>query len=98
MKSEHEPLDRLFKSAAAAEKPLAGAAVFALEARVMGAWRGANREEAGEFILLAWCRRATIGACMLALASLAWSYHQQARVPGAEMAIADSAMTMGVEP
>jgi len=96
MKSHDDELNRLFKAAAAAPKPSPGAARFALEARVMGAWRAAAAADNGEF-LVAWFRRAAIGATVLAVASLAWTYHAPSHRAGGEGAVADSAMGMGVE-
>jgi len=95
-----KPLDgqlaRLLKAAAAPVKP-PGAAVFALEARVLGAWRSRAQSDNGEFFV-AWFRRAALCGCALALASLAWNYHARARHAGAESVIAASALGMGVEP
>jgi hypothetical protein len=90
-------LDRLLKSAAAAPAARPGAAVFALETRVMANWRGLTQND-GEDFLIVWFRRAATFGCMLALASLAWSFHARPSQTGAELAIANSAMNMGVEP
>lgn len=95
MKPVDKQLDRLLKAAAAAPRPVSGAA-FVLESRVLGAWRALKPEDDGKF-LVAWFRRAAIGACVLAVASLAWNHYQQTGVGGV-MAVADSAMSMGVEP
>jgi hypothetical protein len=96
MKPVDEQLDRLMKSAAQAPRPEAGEASFALESRVLAHWRASLRSEVGEFYVL-WFRRATIGAGLLAVASLAWNYHSFTPRSSAEM-VADSAMSMGVEP
>ena len=96
MKQADKELDRLLKAAAAAPNAPPSAAVFALEARVLGNWRGMARQESGEF-LVAWFRRAAICAVILALASLAWDFGSPHR-QSVEMRIADSAMGMGVEP
>jgi hypothetical protein len=96
MKPLDDQLNRLLKSASAAPRPTPGEAPFALEARVLGHWRGLARGDSGDF-LVAWFRRAAICGCTLALASLAWTYHQSAGPMGGEMATADSAMNMGVE-
>jgi hypothetical protein len=95
MKHQDDQLNRLFKAAAAAN-PTPGAAVFALEARVMGDWRGMARTDSGEF-LVAWFRRAAICGVVLAMATVLWN-HERPNRSGAEVAIADSAMGMGVEP
>ena len=95
MKPVDEKLDRLLKAAAAAPRPLSGAA-FVLEARVLAGWRALQPEEDGQF-LVAWFRRAALCGCLLAVASLAWNYHERTNLGGA-FAVADSAMHMGVEP
>jgi len=96
MKPVDRQFDRLLKSAASAPQPSPTAAVFALEARVLGQWRGMAWAESGEFVE-AWFRRAAMCGCLLALASVAWSYHARTQPTGAEQAIARSALEMGVE-
>jgi hypothetical protein len=97
MKPLDDQLNRLLKSASAAPpRPAPGEAPFPLEARVLGEWRGLARGDSGEFLVV-WFRRAAICGCTLALASLAWTYHESASPASGEMAIADSAMNMGVE-
>lgn len=88
-------LDRLLKAAARAPRPVAGA-VFGLETRVLAHWRAALRNEGGEF-LVTWFRRATICAVILAVASVAWNYHDAGGRSSAEL-VADSAMGIGMEP
>jgi hypothetical protein len=99
MNPGNDPLDRLLKSAARAPRPETGAARFALEARVLGAWRATAQTDNSDF-LLAWLRRAAICACVLALASLAWNFSVLAgnRTGGDELAVADATMRTGVEP
>lgn len=100
MKRIDDQLDRLFKSAARAAKPAPKEASFALETRVMGQWRSSLRAENGDFLVV-WFRRATIGACLLAAASLAWNYHDLTsgtKGIGDELAIADSSMKTGLNP
>jgi hypothetical protein len=97
MKPVDNQLNRLLKSAAAVPTPAPGAPEFAVEARVMGAWRGTERADNGEF-MLAWFRRAAICGCLLAIATLAWDFQGRTNHGGAELTIADSAMGMGVEP
>jgi hypothetical protein len=94
MKPVDEQLDRLLKSAARVPRP-APAAVFAVEARVLGQWR-ASLLAGGDEVLLLCFRRAAIFAGVLAIASLAWNYHNFTLPSSAEM-VADSAMRMGVE-
>ncbi|HWF19236.1 MAG TPA: hypothetical protein VG754_08210 [Verrucomicrobiae bacterium] len=97
MNPEDEKLNRLLKSAAAAPRPPSGAAAFVLEARVLAHWRASQADDDGAF-LVAWFRRAAICGCVLAVASLAWTQVQRTDVGGGAMAVADSAMQMGVEP
>jgi hypothetical protein len=92
-----DQLRRLLQSAAAAPKPPSSAALFALESRVLGQWRASLREDAGEFFV-AWLRRAAIFGCVLAMASVVWTFHARDNSRGGVMAVADSAMSMGVEP
>jgi len=97
MKPVEDQLNRLLKAAAATPKPASGAAAFTLEARVLARWRAARAGDDGEF-LVGWFRRAAIAGCVLAVASLAWNLHGRTDLGGGVMAVADSAMTMGVEP
>jgi hypothetical protein len=97
MKPQDDQLNRLLKAAAAAPRAETGAPGFALESRVLGAWRGLAQTDSAEF-LIAWIGRAAICGCMLALATIAWSYHERPSRKGAEMAVAESALNMGVEP
>jgi hypothetical protein len=94
-----EPLARLLRAAAGAPRSAADTGSFALEARVMAAWRGARRGGTGETYVV-WLRRATICACLLALMSLVWNYGGLAGPgpAGDELAVADAAMRVGVEP
>ena len=96
MKSQDNELNRLLKAAASAPRPNPGAARFTLEARVLGAWRASGAADNGEF-LVSWFRRAAICGAVLAVASLAWTYHAPENRAGGEGAVADSAMGMGVE-
>ena len=100
MKRIDGQLDRLFKAAAQAPKPAREEAGFALETRVMGQWRSSLRVENGDFFVT-WFRRATIAACLLAVASLAWNYHgltTEEKGISDELAIADSSMQAGLAP
>jgi hypothetical protein len=97
MKSSNDPLDRLLRSAAAAPGRAPGEAPFPLEARVLASWRAQASDNTADF-LVPWFRRAALCSCVLALASLAFTYHGRVNSSGGEMAVADSAMNMGVEP
>jgi hypothetical protein len=89
-------LNRLLQAAARAPKPAPGEPSFALETRVMRDWRAGPAPETGE-VLVAWFRRMAIGACVLALASVAWNYQSLAGGGGDdELSIADSAISMGL--
>ena len=96
MKRPDEQLNRLFKAAAAASNPEPGAARFAVEARVLGGWRTQATGESPQY-LLAWFRRAAMCGCAIALLTVVWNLQHPNR-SGGEMAVADSAMGMGVEP
>jgi hypothetical protein len=96
MKPVDERLNRLMKSASQAPRPAASGGVFGLETRVLAHWRAALRTEAGDSFVT-WFRRAAICAGILAMASLAWNYHSVSNRSSVEM-VADSAMSMGVEP
>ncbi|HEX3799184.1 MAG TPA: hypothetical protein VH413_10825 [Verrucomicrobiae bacterium] len=96
MKQPDEPLNRLFKAAAAASTPAPGAARFAVEARVLGAWRGLAQNDGAQY-LVAWFRRAALCGFAIALLTVAWNLQHPNR-SGAELAVAESAMGMGVEP
>jgi hypothetical protein len=97
MNSIDDLLNRLFKAASRAPKAGPEAASFALETRVMADWRASLRGDTGDFLVL-WLRRATIGACVLAVASLAWNYQQLTNSGGDELSMAESTMRMGVDP
>ena len=96
MKPVDEQLDRLMKAGARAPRSASSGAIFGLETRVLARWRASLRNENGEFFVL-WFRRAAICASILALASLAWNYHNFNQRSSAEL-VADSAMSMGIEP
>ena len=93
-----DKLNRLLKSAAAAPKAPSGAAAFVLEARVLARWRAARANDDDGAFLVVWFRRAAIFGCVLAVASLAWMHEGRPDTGGGIMAVADSAMQMGVEP
>jgi hypothetical protein len=97
MNPSEDQLDRLLKAASRAPRPETRAAMFALETRVIGGWRGSSRADSGE-LLVALCRRAAVFACCLALASLAWNYLEVKGQAGDELAAAESSMRIGVNP
>ena len=94
-----DPLERLLRAAARAPRGAADTTSFAVEARVMAAWRGTRRAGSGDTYLV-WLRRATICACVLALMTLAFNYREFTGPgkSGDELAVADAAMRVGVEP
>jgi hypothetical protein len=90
-----EQLNRLMKAAKrsaadAREKPWS-----AQRARFLAGWRDRARGETGDF-WVAWFRLAAIGACVLALASLAWNRHELTFGVGDELSLADAAVRTGV--
>ena len=74
MKPQNNSLERLFKSAAHACRPLPTEAPFALEARVLAQWRRQSPEADELFGLLPLFRRGLTLACLIAVASMAFSY------------------------
>ena len=96
MKHVDEQLNRLMKAAAQAPRPVASGPGFGLETRVLAQWRASLSAESGDFFVM-FLRRAAISAGILAIASLAWNFHNFDRPSSAEL-VADSAMSMEVEP
>lgn len=96
MKPVDEQLNRLMKAAAQAPKPLPSGAAFGLETRVLAHWRSSLQTESGDFLVM-WFRRAALCAGILAVASLAWNHHNLGPRSSVEL-VADSDMSMGVEP
>ncbi len=96
MKPVDEQIDRLLKAASRAPKAAAGDPPFGMETRVLAHWRASLGTDAADFLVI-WFRRATICAGILAILSLAWNYHNISEHSSAEL-VADSAMSMGVEP
>ncbi|HEX4644477.1 MAG TPA: hypothetical protein VH598_02600 [Verrucomicrobiae bacterium] len=90
-----DQLQRLFKAAAQTERSGLESAPFVIETRVIAGWRAGLAAE-GRDLLLAWCRRATVCACLLMLLSLAWNYRQTTTGQNDELAQADSAMRMAL--
>lgn len=96
MKPVDEQLDRLLKAASHASKAAPGDPPFGMETRVLARWRASLRTDSGDFLVM-WFRRVTICGAILAVVSLAWNYHNFNQRSSAEL-VADSAMSMGVEP
>jgi hypothetical protein len=96
MKPVDEQLNRLMKAAAQVSKPASSGVMFGLETRVLAHWRNSLQAESGEFLVM-WFRRAAVCAGILAVASLAWNYHNLGPRSSVEI-VADSDMSMGVEP
>ena len=74
MKPHDNSLERLFKSAARASRPLPSKAPFAVEARVLAQWRRQSPEADELFSLLPLFRRGLTLACLIAVASMAFTY------------------------
>ena len=95
-------LNRLFKAAAQAPATRRGAGKFR-DGGARDGRAGAPRcaAENGDMLFVMWFRRATIGACLLALVSLALNYHELTNSEKGisdELALADSAMQKGLNP
>jgi hypothetical protein len=79
MKPNHTPLERLFKSAAQAPRPLPAEAPFAVEARVLASFRHGSPAGEDAFGYLPLFRRGLALACLVAIAAIAVSYVGQRR-------------------
>jgi hypothetical protein len=90
-----EQLNRLMKAAKRSAVAAREAPVSPQRARLMAGWRARAPSETGEF-WVAWFRFAAIGACVLALASLAWNRHELTFGVGDELSLADAAVRTGV--
>ena len=99
MSRNDQALERLFKSAARAARPLPQEAPFTLEAKVLAQWR-ASASGAGDLAqsLLPLLRRAALCACLLMLLSIAFSYRAFNGGEDEEVAIANSAVDLTALP
>jgi hypothetical protein len=91
MKENRDPLDRLLQSAARAPRPVPSGPSFALESRVMAAWRSASSPDEGAW-LVCWLRRATALACLVVLLSGAWNYREDSLSTTDVVTLTDSAL------
>jgi hypothetical protein len=91
MKANRDPLDRLLESAARAPRPVPSEPSFALESRVMAAWRAASSTDEGAW-LVRWLRRATALACLVVLVSGAWNYREASQATTDVVALTDTAL------
>jgi hypothetical protein len=101
MNQTKHQLDRLLKAAARAPQGEVAPASFALETRVMAAWRSTG-STGDTMMLISWFRRAVACACLVMLASLAWGYSvsnspaDTASSGNEPIAIADTALTVAL--
>jgi hypothetical protein len=91
MKENRDPLVRLLQSAARAPRTAPPEPSFALESRVMAAWRSASSSDEGAW-LVCWLRRATALACVAVLLSGAWNYRESSQSTTDVVALTDTAL------
>jgi hypothetical protein len=88
-------LDRLFRAAARRSEPLPTEAPFALEARLLAAWRaGLEKDEDYSPALLALIRGAITCACVIIVISAALTFHAWTEAPPNELFMVDSAIQL----
>ncbi|MDB6122608.1 MAG: hypothetical protein JWQ71_1601 [Pedosphaera sp.] len=101
MNETNHQLDRLLKAAARAPQGEVAPASFAMETRVMAAWR-VGRSGEDVMALISWFRRAVACGCLVMVVSLAWGYSisssqtDTANNSNEPISIADSALTMAL--
>jgi hypothetical protein len=102
MNETNHQLDRLLKAAARAPQGEVAPASFAMETRVMAAWR-AGRSGEDVMALISWFRRAVACGCLVMIVSLAWGYNSisssqadMASNSNEPISIADSALTVAL--
>ena len=95
MNSIDRQLEQLLHAAARAPKTPPGDAPFALQAKLLAQWRSAGTG-AGDLgqLLLPLLRRAAICACLLMLASIAFSYRAIVSGEDDEVLIANAAVDL----
>ena len=70
-----DPLDRLFRAAARAQRAIPAEAPVAVEQRVLASWRRGDRARAEWLDFLPLFRRGLAFACAVFIVAVAWSYH-----------------------
>ena len=70
-----EPLDRLFRAAAPAQRALPAEVPAAIEQRVLASWRRSDGARAEWLDFLPLFRRGLAFACVAFIVAVAWSYH-----------------------
>jgi len=97
MKDSGDPLQRLFRAAASANKASPASPPSALASRVLSHWRDAADE--GEFAALAslFRRAVACAACILVL-SIGWGWMQSRADNTGEIALANYAMNIQLPP
>jgi hypothetical protein len=95
MKAKDDPLNRLFQAAASVTQPSADSPPFAMEARVLAAWR--ERSFDGEWAgLLRYLRMGLGFASVLMVGIVVLSLHDLATGPGDEFAIPTVALNLAL--
>jgi hypothetical protein len=89
-------LHRLLRAAARAERPATEALPFAVEQRVLAAWRVGAVEDNEEALLVLF-RRVLIGACVITLLALAASY-KELTTNGNEVEMVTTALEATIAP
>ena len=79
MKPHDHPLDRLFKAAAQAPRPVPATTPFALESRVLAQWRRGESLDETLFGLLPLFRGGLALACAIALVAVTFSLREPAQ-------------------
>lgn len=83
-------LQRLFRAAALAPLSLPPEAPFALETRILAAWRLGLVEERWSALPLV--RRATLCACAIIILAAAFTFQPGGEAPPSELVVVDSAI------
>jgi hypothetical protein len=98
MKPTDHFLQRLLSAAAKAPSQPSAVPPFGLETRVLAQWRAAAPDDA-VVSLIAFFRRAMLGASLVLLLSAAWSFtHQSTGPAGDEAALLDYEIRMSLNP
>jgi hypothetical protein len=95
MKTDHDPLDRLLRSAARAGSGAYAEPPYGLESRVVTAWRAARADSETPW-LVPWLRGAIALACLAVLLSGAWNHLAGDQASGDELTLADSPLQIAL--
>jgi hypothetical protein len=97
MKKSTEPLQRLFRAAAAAAKEIPATPPRGLENRVIAQWRKAGAEDDFAPLMELFRRAAVLVGCILFL-SMGWSWMQNKSESASEIALASYALDLQLPP